>query len=62
MIGISAIDEPIGAFFTRCHNLVIVRKPEEREGCSGNSRRFSFPQIRLFIEIADLPPGTMYVT
>jgi len=62
IIGISVFNEPIEALFTRCHKLVVIRKSEERDSCSCNSRRFSFQQIRLFIEIAELPPSTMYVT
>ena len=62
MIGISVYDGPIAFLFTRCHKDVIIRMTEEREGCNCNSRRFSFQEIRLFIEIADLPPGTMNVT
>jgi len=47
MIGISAIDEPIGALSHGPNKLVIIRKAEESEGCGCNSRRFSLQQIRL---------------
>ena len=62
MIGISVIDGPIAVLFTWCHKDIIIRMTEEREGCNCNNRRFSFQQSRLFIEIADLRKGTMYVT
>ena len=50
------------SLFTRSHHLVTIRKSAEREGCSCNSPPMLFQQSRLFIEIVDLPPGTMYVT
>ena len=62
MIGISDIDKPIAVLFTQCHKLIIPRMYDEREGCSCYSRRFSFQQNRLVIEIADLRQRTMYVT
>ena len=68
MTGISMIYKTVRSLFTRSYRyyryFVTIRYYLESEGCSFNSRRFSFQQYRLFIEIADLPqvPCTISIT